>query len=140
MDARPWARPPLTAARCAAVFIVDDDEAVRDSLELLLQSEGFETLGFASCAAALTAIDVCRPACLVLDLHLPGTGGLELLNALVARGVRLPVVMITGRIGRETRARALASGADVVLGKPLDHAELVGAIRQAGEAAAPSPA
>ncbi|MBI3512462.1 MAG: response regulator [Proteobacteria bacterium] len=138
MDAPDRAGSPATAAPAAVVFVVDDDEAVRDSLQLLLQSEGFEVVGFASCAAALAAIDAARPTCLLLDLHLPGAGGLELLAMLAARDIRVPVVMITGRIDRETRLRALASGADAVLEKPLDHAALVGAIERVRRAVAPA--
>jgi FixJ family two-component response regulator len=113
----------------APVYVVDDDEAVRDSLQTLLQSEGIAAHGFATSVAALAAIEACRPACLVLDLHLPGVSGLDLLRMLGARGFDVPVVMISGRIDRGARTRALASGAAALLHKPLDHAELVGAIR-----------
>src|SRR5271170_3809366 len=101
-----------------AIFIVDDDDAVRDSLQMLLESEGFEVVGFESGAAALTAIARSRPACLLLDLHLPGVGGLDMLAELAARGLHLPVVMISGRIDRKTRQIAVASGAKAVLEKP----------------------
>ena len=115
--------------RSAPVYVVDDDEAVRDSLQTLLDSEGIDACSFGSSAAALAAIEATRPACLVLDLHLPGVSGLDLLRTLGARGLDVPVVMISGRIDRGAHTRALASGAAAVLRKPLDHAELVGAIR-----------
>jgi FixJ family two-component response regulator len=113
-----------------AIYIVDDDDAVRDSLQMLLETEGFEVVGFECCAAGLTAIERSRPACLLLDLHLPGVGGLEMLAELAARGLDLPVVMISGRIDRRTRQIAVASGAKAVLEKPLDDEELMQAIRR----------
>jgi two-component system response regulator FixJ len=131
---------PVTATRTthgavgeatSGIFVVDDDEAVRDSLQLLLEAEGFEAFAFESGAAALAALDRSRPACLVLDLHMPGINGIELLEALAARDIQLPVVLITGHIDRKTRRRAAASGANVVLAKPLADAELVDAIRHA---------
>jgi two-component system response regulator FixJ len=114
-----------------AIFVVDDDEAVRDSLQLLLEADGFEVASFASGAAALAALERARPACLVLDVSMPGMGGLELLDTLAARDIQLPVVMISGNVDRRTRQRALKSGANVVLDKPLSDAELIEAIRDA---------
>jgi two-component system response regulator FixJ len=113
-----------------AIYIVDDDDAVRDSLQMLLETEGFEVVGFESCAAALSAIERSHPACLLLDLHLPGVGGLDMLAELAARGLHIPVVMISGRIDRRTRQIAVASGAKAVLEKPLDDEELMQAIRR----------
>jgi len=121
----------VDGALSRAIFIVDDDDAVRDSLQMLLESEGFKVVGFESCAAALAAIERSRPACLLLDLHLPGVGGLEMLAELAARGLHLPVVMMSGRIDRKTRQIAVASGAKAVLEKPLDDQDLLQAIRRA---------
>jgi len=118
-------------ASSRVIFIVDDDEAVRDSLQLLLESEGFEVVGFDTCAAALAVIERMLPGCLLLDLHLPVSGGLDLLADLATRDIHLPVVMITGRIDRQTKQRAVASGAHEVLEKPLDDRELLQAIRRA---------
>ncbi|MBV8167248.1 MAG: response regulator [Alphaproteobacteria bacterium] len=126
--------PPDTgrsAPPTGTVFVVDDDDAVRDSLLVLLTTEGFTTSGFDNCPAALAAIAQQSPDCLVLDLHLPGMTGAELIKALGARKIALPVVMITGHIDRKNRMRAMASGADVVLHKPLDHAELLAAVHRA---------
>jgi two-component system response regulator FixJ len=115
----------------APVFVVDDDAAVLDSLQSLLDAEGFAVAGFESGATALPAIARDPPACLVLDLHMPVLGGLELMDQLAARGIRLPVVVITGRFDRKTTQRALAAGASAVLRKPFDHGELVDAIDRA---------
>jgi FixJ family two-component response regulator len=126
--------------RCArepdstAIFVVDDDEAVRDSLQLLLAMQGLDATGFACGASALAAIERARPSCLVVDLRMPGIDGLGLLAALAARDIRLPVVLIGGRIGRADRQRALGAGVDVILQKPFADGELVKAIRCAQQA------
>jgi two-component system response regulator FixJ len=129
--ARAVAGPTPAREPSRAIFIVDDDEAVRDSLQLLLQTEGFEAFGFGSCTEALDTLQDIKPACLVLDLHLPKMSGLELLRELRARHIVLPVVLITGHLDRKTRAQAIASGVDVVLQKPLSGSDLLDAIRRA---------
>jgi two-component system response regulator FixJ len=118
------------AATAPTAFVIDDDEAVRDSLQLLLEADGFDVAAFPSGAAALAVLETARPACLVLDLHMPGSSGLDLLHALAVRPVRIPVVVISGRIDRATKQRALAAGAGIVLEKPLAGAELIEAIRR----------
>jgi FixJ family two-component response regulator len=115
----------------APIFVIDDDEAVRDSLQLLLAAEGFQAVGFGSGTAALAEIERARPACLVVDLHMPVVSGLELIGALAARDIRLPVVMISGRVDRRIRQRAVAAGVHVVLEKPFADAQLLEAISQA---------
>lgn len=128
---------PAPAPTAGTVFVVDDDEAVRDSLLFLLAAEGFNTAGFDNCPSALAAIAEASPDCLVLDLHLPGMNGVELLHNLALRKIALPTVMITGRIDRKNRLQAIASGADVVLNKPLDLAELLAAVHRACDGPAP---
>ena len=113
------------------VFVVDDDEAVRDSLAALLESVGVEVATFASGRAFLAAHDGRRAGCLVLDLDLPDMTGLDLLDALATAGAPLPVILITGRRGSALRARA--DGADVValLEKPFPERALLDAITAA---------
>ncbi len=101
------------------VCIVDDDEAVRDSLCLLLESGGLDTRSFASADAFLEggAQDM---ACLILDLHMPGTSGLELLRLLRKRGLSLPVFVVSGRRDPLLDAEVQAAGATDLLAKPFD--------------------
>lgn len=131
MDARVSRAPARPLQSTGTVFVVEDDEAVRDSLLVLLTAEGFKTTGFDTCVAALTAIAEEPPDCLVLDLHMPDMSGSELLAILAARKTAPPVVMITGRMDRKSRMQAMTSGADVVLHKPLDHAEFLAAVHRA---------
>src|ERR1700754_4403917 len=82
------------------ICIVDDDEAVRDSLSMLLESGGLTTRSYESADAFLEAgleVDAQDMACLILDLHMPGTSGLELLRTLRQRGVSRPVFVVSGR-------------------------------------------
>ena len=120
----------------ASIFIVDDDEAVRDSVRVLLEARGFEAFAFESAAMVLAALERRRPTCLVLDLHMPGVNGLELLKTLRARDIRLPTVMITGRIDQVSRRAARDAGAATVLAKPFADDELFDAIRAARRDAA----
>jgi FixJ family two-component response regulator len=70
------------------------------------------------------------PACLILDLHLPTSGGLELLRELRTRNIALPVVLISGHINRKTRERVLALGVEVILEKPLNSVRLLDEVRR----------
>ena len=78
------------------VFVVDDDEAVRISLKLLLKSVGRSVVDYASASAYLAAYQFERPGCLVLDIRMPGMSGLELIDAARALHPTLPVVIATG--------------------------------------------
>jgi FixJ family two-component response regulator len=78
------------------VFIVDDDEGVRTSLSILLDSVGYVPVPFASASDFLTQYDANRPGCLVLDIRMPDMGGMELQQELASRGAFLPVIFITG--------------------------------------------
>jgi FixJ family two-component response regulator len=78
------------------VCVVDDDEAVRGSLKMLLKTLGLPTLAYASAQEFLAAFDPQRPGCLVLDIRMPGMSGLELQQELNARGALVPIIFITG--------------------------------------------
>ena len=101
------------------VCIVDDDEAVRDSLGLLLESGGLATRRYASADAFLQA-GAQDMGCLILDLHMPGTSGLELLRLLRRRGVSQPIIVVSGRRDPQLDAEVHAAGATELLSKPFD--------------------
>ena len=112
------------------IFILDDDAGVRDSLRLLLECEGLETREFASCREFLDA-DGAEGDCLILDVHLPGMSGIELLETMRRRGDMLPVIIISGRIDAMTRNRARAAGALAVVEKPYQVEEVLDLVRRA---------
>jgi two-component system, LuxR family, response regulator FixJ len=110
------------------IYVVDDDEAVRDSLKILLESYQLSVRDFGSVPEFLDGLQPVDNSCLVLDLHLPSMGGFDVMNTLARRGVPLPVVVITGRSDAQTRARALAAGAVAFLEKPVEDQVLMNAI------------
>jgi FixJ family two-component response regulator len=117
------------------IFIVDDDQAVRHSLILLLASEGLEARGF---AGAREFLETCRPASddrLVVDVDMPGMNGIELLQRLRADGLKPKSVVITGQPSTFVRQKALEAGAMAFLEKPIDADRLLALVRD-GEAAA----
>ena len=121
------------AMQAPLVAVVEDDLGVREATQSLLQSTGFATHGFATAEQFLRSRSGRRAACLIVDLTLPGIGGLELQERLQAQGVDLPIIVITAiedRAGR-VRARALRAGAVTVLRKPFRDRELLDAVRRA---------
>jgi two-component system response regulator FixJ len=122
------------------VYVVDDDDAVRDSLKILLESYDLAVRDFCSVPVFLDALEHDGAACLVLDLHLPVMGGFDVMDTLAQRGSRLPVIVITGRGDAQTKARALQAGAVAFLEKPVDDKSLMTAIRTALRAPARVPA
>jgi len=112
------------------VCIVDDDEAVRDSLSLLLESSGLATRSYESADAFLQA-GAQGMACLILDLHMPGTSGLELLRLLRRRGVCQPIVVVSGRRDPLLDAEVQAAGATELLSKPFDDEVLLNLVQGA---------
>jgi two-component system, LuxR family, response regulator FixJ len=115
------------------VYIVDDDEAVRQSLEWLLTSVDLEVRSFASAREFLAAYRPGRRACLVVDVRMPEMTGLELQTELAARSIELPVIVVTGHSDVQMAVRALDAGASEFLEKPLDDDALLNAIRTALE-------
>lgn len=112
------------------VFIVDDDDAVRESLSALLESYQFEVKGYASGEAFLTQYSNRSRGCLLLDIHLPVMNGIEILSRLRNdMNCKMPVVMITGRSDKSTKERVLAAGATSHFEKPLDSEQLVATIQ-----------
>jgi two-component system, LuxR family, response regulator FixJ len=116
----------------ARIFIVDDDEAVRDSLELLLRSSGFETIVAYASARDFLAQAVPMPGeCLLLDVRMPDMDGLELQEELNRRGIKLPVIIMTGHGDVPIAVRAMKAGAMDFIEKPFSDELLVDCVRRA---------
>jgi two-component system, LuxR family, response regulator FixJ len=112
------------------VHVVDDDEAVRDSLTLLLESAGFGVRSYAS-ATALLASKPKGTGCVLTDVRMPEMDGLELQKRLAATGTRLPVIVMTGHGDVPIAVAAMKSGAVDFLEKPFDDTQLLAAVRNA---------
>ncbi len=115
----------------ATVFVVDDDQAMRNSLKWLIESVGVAVESFASADDFLARYQTGRSGCLVLDVRMPGMSGLELLEHLVARKIRIPVVIITGHGDVPMAVRAMKAGAVDFIEKPFNDEVLLDAIRRA---------
>ncbi len=115
----------------ATVFVVDDDEAVRQALELLLESVGLAAQTHASAEDFLRAYDASRPGCLVLDVRMPGTSGLALQELLAAKGVDIPIIFITGHGDVSTAVRAMKAHAFDFIEKPFNDQDLLDRIHEA---------
>jgi FixJ family two-component response regulator len=113
------------------VFVVDDDESVRTSLATLLESDGYSVESFASAAEFLTRAPNVGPACLVLDVRLPGLDGLALQRQLTERGRIEQIVFITGYGNIPMGVQAMKRGAVDFLPKPFEDHALLNAVAQA---------
>jgi two-component system response regulator FixJ len=111
------------------IYIVDDDAAVRDSLRLLLECEGFEAQEFASCREFLDADWTEEGGCLIVDVHMPDMSGVELLESMLRDGEKLPAIVISGRIDAATRSRARAAGVIAIIEKPHQANEVLNLVR-----------
>ena len=116
-----------------AVYIVDDDPAVRDSLSLLLSVRGYRTATFACAEDFLAALQPEWAGCVLADIRMPGLSGLELQTALIERGVRMPVVIVTGHGDVASARAAFRSDAVDFLEKPFDDAAPAAAVEAAFE-------
>ena len=113
------------------VFLVDDDHAVRDALELLLESASFKTASFENARGFLDAYKQDQAGCLVLDIRMPDISGMELQDALVAKGITLPIIFLTGHGNVSMSAKAFRTGAVDFMEKPFDESALLERIREA---------
>lgn len=115
----------------AAVAIVDDDPSVRDALSLLLKVEGFATKAFSDGDSFLEALNVSVPACVILDLHLPGRSGLAILKELADAHFAPPVFVISGQSDITMAVEAMKLGAVDFLEKPFSAGVMIDRVRDA---------
>ncbi len=111
------------------VYIVDDDEAVRDSTCMLLESHNLRTKAFASAGAFLDAFEPGCAACIILDLHMPQMSGVKLLEHLRSRGLSTPVIVVSGRRDPVLDQQIRRAGALGILSKPTDDTDLLALVR-----------
>ena len=119
------------------VYVVDDDTAVRESLEALLSSVGFETVSFGSAAEFLQRFEPSGAACILLDVRMPGMDGLTLLERLGDNRKGIPVVIMTGHADVPMAVRAIRGGAADFVEKPFSSTRLLESIQSAITRSAP---
>ena len=113
------------------VSVVDDDESIRRTTTLLIESFGFRAAAFESAEGFLESGQVHETSCLIVDVQMPGMNGLQLQSLLAAEGCCIPIIFITAYDDRESRGRAMQAGAIAFLSKPFDDALLLQTIRSA---------
>lgn len=115
----------------AIVFVVDDDTAVRNAVKRLIRSLGFAVETFESAQAFLKHEPHDGPACLVLDIRMPGTSGIDLQKQLATAGIQIPIIFITGHGTIPMTVKAMKAGAMDFIEKPFEDQELIDAIHTA---------
>jgi FixJ family two-component response regulator len=113
------------------VSLVDDDESVRRSTTLLIESFGFHAAAFESAESFLKSGQLQETACLIVDVQMPGMNGLELQSHLATVGYKIPIIFVTAYDNKELRKQALQAGAVAFLGKPFSDELLLRALRAA---------
>ena len=129
------------------ISVVDDDESIRRSTGLLIESFGFRAAAFESAQGFLRCGQLRDTSCLILDVQMPGMNGLQLQSHLAAEGCRIPIIFITAYDDKESHKRAMQAGAVAFLGKPFSDEQLLQTIlsalqrrRQHEDRAEPHPA
>ena len=117
----------------AVVFVVDDDDGMRQSLKNLIRSVGLRVEAFASAQEFLRSKLTDVPGCLVLDVRLPGLSGLDLQKRMADAGIEIPIIFITGHGDIPMSVRAMKAGAVEFLTKPFRDQDLLDAVQQALE-------
>jgi two-component system response regulator FixJ len=112
------------------LFIIDDQASVRHALSEMLNVFGFAVETYQSADAFLANLDPARPGCIVADVRMPGTDGIELARELARRKVALPVVLISGHADVPMAVAAIKAGAEDFIEKPIDDVQLVAAINR----------
>jgi FixJ family two-component response regulator len=111
------------------ISIVDDDESVRRTTTLLVESFGFRAAAFESAETFLRCGHLHDTSCLIVDVQMPGTNGLQLQSHLAAAGCDIPIIFITAYESNDSRQRAMQAGAAAFLGKPFSDEQLLKIIR-----------
>ena len=119
------------STKAPSIYVVDDDESMRTALANLLGAAGYRVLGYGSAAEFLLAIPEAGPGCIVLDVLMPGPSGLELHEALIARGCAMPVIFLSGHGDIPMSVSAMKAGAVDFLTKPVDGLRLLKAVKEA---------
>src|ERR1700734_4319507 len=122
--------PPVSPTR-PTVVVVDDDISVRESLELLIQNEGWQPALFESAQEFLAQLPTVAPSCLILDVNLPDLSGLDIQQRISDEKSSTPIIFITGYGDIPTSVKAMKAGAAEFLTKPLDDEIMIRAIRGA---------
>jgi len=117
----------------SVVFVVDDDSSVREAIKSLIRSVGLRVETFGTAQEFLRSTRPDAPACVVLDVRLPGLSGLDLQHELTTHGINLPIIFITGHGDIPMSVRAMKAGALEFLTKPFRDQDLLDAIQQALE-------
>jgi FixJ family two-component response regulator len=121
----------MTPAAAPTVFVVDDDDLVRASIQGMLKSVGLRSEAFGTAQEFLRSRRPDGPCCLVLDVRLPGVNGLDFQRELVDAGIRIPIIFVTGHGDIPMTVKAMKSGAVEFLTKPFRDQDLLDAIHQA---------
>ena len=116
------------------IFVVDDDPAVRDTLSMVLSAGGYQVICFADGAALLAVARTRTPSCILLDVHIPGKSGLDILKELHGEDYPAPIFMISGQGDISMAVNAIKSGALDFIGKPFRGSEIVARLDDAIEA------
>ena len=123
------ALPVQSKARGNLISLVDDDESIRRTTTLLIQSFGFQAAAFESAESFLKSGQLHETSCLIVDVQMPGMNGLQLQRYLAASGYRLPIIFITAYDNKESRQQAMQAGAIAFLSKPFNDKHLLQTIR-----------
>lgn len=120
----------MASQKKLCIHVVEDDESIRDSTSLLLEALGFQVQTFSSAVEYLDRASTVAADCLLVDIHMPHMTGLELLELLRSRGIKTPVIIMTGN-GAHLTSRALRASNCAVLLKPFEESELLSKIADA---------
>jgi len=123
------ALPVQSGARRKLISLVDDDESIRRTTTLLIQSFGFQAAAFESAESLLKSSQLQETSCLIVDVQMPGMNGLQLQRQLAASGYNIPIIFITAYDNKESRQQAMQAGAVAFLSKPFNDELLLETIR-----------